>query len=88
MVGRRPYPPAMIWWGGVMDAALPGEMVGTPAITVLDGYGGGRVVLNSPHPELTPRLPQIYAGELRWVTRRAMMIGGSAASSFTDASGG
>ena len=48
-----------------------GEMVGTPAITALDGYGGaggGRVVLNSPHPELAPLHPSIYAGELRWVT--------------------
>ena len=58
-----------------------GEMVNTPAITALDvGVGAainglsdrhGRVVLNSPHPEL-PRpdgtnLPQIYAGELAWV---------------------
>ncbi len=50
-----------------------GEMIGTPAFTSIDGYGGaaggGRVVLNSPHPELTPNLPQIYAGELKWVLR-------------------
>ena len=47
-----------------------GEMVNTPAITTLDGFGGkggGRVVLNSPHPELQPQLPEIYAGELNWV---------------------
>jgi len=49
-----------------------GEMVNTPAVTSLDGYGGGtgRVVLNSPHPELTPNVPAIYAGELVWVTHR------------------
>ena len=50
-----------------------GEMVDTPAITTLDGYGGakgGRVVLNSPHPELTvPTIPAIYAGELEWIMR-------------------
>ena len=47
-----------------------GEMVGTPAITSIDGPGKGRVVLNSPHPELAPQIPQIYAGELLWVLRR------------------
>jgi hypothetical protein len=46
-----------------------GEMVNTPAITTMDNYGSGRVVLNSPHPELLPQLPQIYAGELQWVLR-------------------
>lgn len=46
-----------------------GEMVNTPAITSLDGFGKGRVVLNSPHPELTPHLPAIYAGELHWIAR-------------------
>ena len=61
-------------------ANTTGEMVGTPAITALDGYSstgqsgqgkGGRVVLNSPHPELTtPPIPAIYAGELEWVMRR------------------
>ena len=55
-------------------------MLNTPAITTLDGYStsgpsgqgqGGRVVLNSPHPELTkPPIPAIYAGELSWVLRR------------------
>ena len=47
-----------------------GEMVNTPAITSLDNYGDGRVVLNSPHPELAPKLPMIYTGELLWVLRR------------------
>ena len=62
-------------------AETTGEMVNTPAITTLDGYlmpgrsegqgQGGRVVLNSPHPELTqPPIPAIYAGELQWVTRQ------------------
>ena len=46
-------------------------MLNTPAITSIDGYGEGhgRVILNSPHPELHPQLPEIYAGELRWVTQ-------------------
>eukprot|EP00750_Incisomonas_marina_P003803 INCI13414.1.p1 GENE.INCI13414.1~~INCI13414.1.p1 ORF type:complete len:404 (+),score=65.71 INCI13414.1:91-1302(+) len=49
-----------------------GEMINTPAITALDPESdAGRVVLNSPHPEL-PRpdgstLPGIYAGELEWL---------------------
>lgn len=47
-----------------------GEMVNTPAVTSMDGYGKGRVVLNSPHPELAPQIPEIYAGELLWVLRR------------------
>ena len=57
-----------------------GEMVNTPAITALDGYvmsgqsgqgKGGRVVLNSPHPELTePPIPAIYAGELEWILHK------------------
>ena len=61
-------------------ANTTGEMLNTPAITTLDGYStsgpsgqgqGGRVVLNSPHPELTkPPIPAIYAGELSWVLRR------------------
>ena len=61
-------------------ANTTGEMVNTPAITTLDGYStsgpsgqgqGGRVVLNSPHPELTkPPIPAIYAGELSWIMRR------------------
>ena len=51
-----------------------GEMVNTPAITSI-GYGRGRVVLNSPHPEIptdaaNKTYPAIYAGELRWVLRR------------------
>ena len=56
-----------------------GAMVNTPAFTSIDGYGasvaagqesgGGRVVLNSPHPELDPNIPEIYAGELQWVVR-------------------
>jgi len=49
-----------------------GEMVNTPAMTSLDDYGGqglGRVFLNSPHPELEPTHPDIYVGELLWVTR-------------------
>jgi glutamine amidotransferase-like uncharacterized protein len=46
-----------------------GEMVNTPAITSLDNYGKGRVVLNSPHPELDPKIPDIYTGELLWVLR-------------------
>ena len=63
-----------------------GEMINTPAVTSIDNYeytdatkeggqqphqAGGRVVLNSPHPELPPQLPVIYAGELAWVTRAA-----------------
>ena len=62
-----------------------GEMIDTPAVTSIDNYEytdatkeggqpqqtGGRVVLNSPHPELPPQLPVIYAGELAWVTRAA-----------------
>lgn len=50
-----------------------GEMVNTPAMTSI-GYGQGRVALNSPHPELTPNLPEIYAGELAWVTKRSSPI--------------
>ena len=46
-----------------------GEMVNTPAITSIDDFGKGRVVLNSPHPELAPHLPAIYAGELHWIAR-------------------
>ncbi|GMI19722.1 hypothetical protein TeGR_g1070 [Tetraparma gracilis] len=42
-----------------------GEMLGTPAITSRE-VGGGRVVLNSPHPELQPIIPEIYAGEILW----------------------
>jgi hypothetical protein len=45
-----------------------GEMVNTPAFSAVD-YGQGRVVLNSPHPELGPQHPQIYTGELKWVLR-------------------
>ncbi len=45
-----------------------GQMVGTPAITALDtGFPGGRVVLNSPHPELPPLHVEVYAGELAWL---------------------
>lgn len=44
-----------------------GEMVNTPAITGLTSYaGGGKVVLTSPHPELSPTDPAIYKGELLW----------------------
>jgi glutamine amidotransferase-like uncharacterized protein len=57
-----------------------GEMVNTPAITSI-GYGEGRVVLNSPHPEIPTEagpldpagnhtFPSVYAGELAWVLRR------------------
>ena len=42
-----------------------GEMVNTPAMHSIE-YGKGRVLLNSPHPELVPRIPEIYAGELKW----------------------
>ena len=61
-----------------------GEMVNTPAITALDLDGGapgaataaGRVVLNSPHPELFradgTNLPSIYAGELAWIRAKQL----------------
>ena len=58
-----------------------GEMINTPAMTSLDNYGGsdhgagGRIVLNSPHPELAPVHPDIYAGELLWVTRKDLASG-------------
>jgi hypothetical protein len=54
-----------------------GNMVNTPAMTSAI-YGEGRVVLNSPHPELPPEeppggasktRPEIYEGELAWVLR-------------------
>lgn len=49
-----------------------GTMVNTPAITSTE-YGSGRVVLNSPHPEIPiedgSTLPAIYAGELAWAAR-------------------
>jgi glutamine amidotransferase-like uncharacterized protein len=47
-----------------------GEMVNTPAVTGLQSYGKGRVVLTSPHPELEPHHYVIYAGELLWLTAR------------------
>jgi glutamine amidotransferase-like uncharacterized protein len=49
-----------------------GNMVNTPAMTSAS-YGKGRVVLNSPHPEIPPEhiggrtSPEIYQGELEWV---------------------
>ena len=56
-----------------------GNMVNTPAMTSAS-YGKGRVVLNSPHPEIPPEAsggqpglphgrtrPEIYEGELAWV---------------------
>jgi glutamine amidotransferase-like uncharacterized protein len=54
-----------------------GEMINTPAITALDAEGGaGRVVLNSPHPEIKradgTNLPEIYAGELRWIRAKQL----------------
>lgn len=53
-----------------------GEMLNTPAITSIKGYGigNGRVVLNSPHPEFDPQLPAIYVGELLWVTKRSASL--------------
>ncbi|GMH87156.1 hypothetical protein TL16_g10769 [Triparma laevis f. inornata] len=45
-----------------------GEMINTPAITSKE-VGKGRVVLNSPHPELQPVVPEIYAGEILWVLK-------------------
>ena len=58
-----------------------GTMVNTPAMTSAL-YGKGRVVLNSPHPEIPPEpsggqpgippgrtRPEIYEGELAWVLR-------------------
>ena len=46
-----------------------GTMVNTPAITSTQ-YGRGKVVLNSPHPEIPTMngatLPEIYAAELAW----------------------
>jgi hypothetical protein len=52
-----------------------GEMLGTPAITSRE-VGGGRVVLNSPHPELQPIIPEIYAGEILWALNAYREIGG------------
>lgn len=61
-----------------------GNMVNTPAMTSAR-YGKGRVMLNSPHPEIPPEheppsrepssgpgrtRPEIYEGELAWVLRR------------------
>merc|ERR1712150_233527 len=46
-----------------------GVMVDTPSVTISD-YGKGRVALNSPHPEMPPTHPDIYAGELLWVLRK------------------
>jgi hypothetical protein len=47
-------------------------MINTPAMTSAE-YGHGRVVLNSPHPEIPiedgKTLPEIYAGELAWALR-------------------
>ena len=56
-----------------------GNMVNTPAVTRAL-YGSGRVILNSPHPEIPPETsggqpglppgrtrPEIYQGELEWV---------------------
>eukprot|EP00040_Diaphanoeca_grandis_P001048 m.17344 g.17344 ORF g.17344 m.17344 type:complete len:285 (+) comp11463_c0_seq1:58-912(+) len=53
-----------------------GEMINTPAITSIDTYGegNGRVVLNSPHPELEPTHFEIYAGELSWVVKRTRSL--------------
>lgn len=55
----------------IHDGAAPvnettGNMVNTPAMTSA-AFGKGRVVLNSPHPELAPTHPNVYAGELAWV---------------------
>lgn len=54
-------------WGAVpFSGAIPS---GTPAITAVE-FGAGKVVLNSPHPEHLPGLPEsaeIYSGELKWV---------------------
>merc|ERR1712048_1004672 len=47
-----------------------GVMVNTPAMTSIE-FGAGRVVLNSPHPEFTPNIPEIYQGELSWILRRS-----------------
>ena len=73
-------------------------MVNTPAITSLDGYTlnsavipgkGGRVVLNSPHPEITvPPIPEIYAGELEWVTRLTRTSDSASLSLKSDDLGG
>ena len=52
-----------------------GEMINTPAITALDGpKGAGRVILNSPHPEIPTAdgmtYPEIYAGELEYIREK------------------
>eukprot|EP00756_Hemistasia_phaeocysticola_P047134 Hpha_TRINITY_DN21064_c0_g1::TRINITY_DN21064_c0_g1_i1::g.103375::m.103375 len=52
-----------------------GEMINTPAVTSRDG-AGGRVVLNSPHPEIPledgTRRPEIYAGELSYIRQKQL----------------
>jgi len=49
-----------------------GAMVGTPAVTSTM-YGKGRVLVNSPHPELTePSLPDLYYGFLAWTAPNQM----------------
>ena len=43
-----------------------GNMADTPAMTSAT-FGAGRVVLNSPHSEIPPTHPDVYAGELKWL---------------------
>ena len=44
-------------------------MVDTPAI-VTSSFGGGRVLLSSPHPEMTnPLLYDLIEGYVRWAAR-------------------
>ena len=46
-----------------------GQMVDTPAI-VTSSFGGGRVLLSSPHPEMTnPLLYDLIVGYVRWAAR-------------------
>lgn len=67
------FPENILRWGifeseihNLYPNKTTGEMIHTPGITATK-YGKGRVVLNSPHPELDPQVPNIYEGELRWV---------------------
>ena len=46
-----------------------GQMVGTPAI-VTSSHGAGRVLLSSPHPEMTaPLLYDLIVAYVRWAAR-------------------
>lgn len=64
----------LAWYRSKLPSMSPGgdEGLNTPAVTSSE-YGGGRVVLNSPHAEHTksaPIGPAFYRGELEWIIRR------------------